>query len=325
MLDLKKFKEKRILVIGDVMLDETLTGEVNRISPEAPVPVVNIKNVSVYLPGGASNTANNIKSLGGEVILIGVVGNDEYNLKLQSALKKVGIEYHLFEEKDRFTTVKTRILGNSQGHSQQLIRLDKESTSSINLETENKIFNKFLEYSDSIDCLVLSDYFKGVLTKSLCKKIIEICNTNNVIVIGDPKPFDVERFNNSTILTPNLYEAEIISGLKKTDEKSLVKIASIIKDKLNLQSLIITLGKDGIFIDHKNSTMIVPTNTKDVVDVTGAGDTVIATLALALQCEFSFLEAVKLANYAAGLVVERIGTSTISADELERLNKDFSL
>lgn len=317
--DLEQFSNKKILVLGDVMVDETILGEVTRISPEAPVPIVNLNGDSTIVPGGASNTACNIQSLGGDVILFGVVGNDEYNIRLRNALKERGIDkVHLFEEVNRPTTVKTRVLGSAQGHYQQLIRLDREVTNKISHETEKSILNEFHNYVDLIGCVVLSDYCKGVLTNTLCQEIINTCNKNNIITIVDPKPYEISRFRNCTLLTPNIHEAKQITNMTRTGDESLKEMAQSIKDKFNSQSVVITLGKDGMLVLTESDYNIIPTNAKEVEDVTGAGDTVVAALSLALTSKLGFEESVTIANYAAGIAVGKRGTAQISLSELKK-------
>jgi len=275
-MNIDDFKNKKIIVLGDVMLDKSLFGEVVRISPEAPIPIVKIKGEPKLVPGGAANTASNISSLGAKVLLFGVVGDDGNAQSLGRALKEAGIENHLVKDADRPTITKTRVFGSAQGHQQQIIRLDQEEIISISSEIEDKLISALKVEIESADAVVLSDYAKGTLTVSLAETAIHLANENHKIIIVDAKPQNIGRFKRCTLATPNIHEAEQIVGSK---DMSLEAMANKIKELMECKQVIITLGKEGMYILNGGGKLI-PTKAKEILDVTGAGDTVVGTLAL---------------------------------------------
>jgi D-beta-D-heptose 7-phosphate kinase / D-beta-D-heptose 1-phosphate adenosyltransferase len=297
---LSGFSNKRIAVIGDVMLDSYVCGEVHRINPEAPVQIVDIKN-KIYEIGGAGNVAANISSLGGEAFLFGYIGDDESGKILIDKLKENGIQCYLPAISAK-TTLKTRIIGNNR----QLLRMDEESYSIASRKIEEEIVEHLEEFNPEV--IVASDYAKGVLTESLFgeMKMLE----KKIIV--DPKPQNKENYFGVYLITPNLKEAKKMSGLENID-----KIGEKLQNDYGCR-ILITQGKDGMTLFEQGKIINIPTQAKEVFDVTGAGDTVIATIALSLAYGSDLERAAFLANHAAGIVVGKAGTATVSLNELEQ-------
>lgn len=316
---LKDFSNKKIAVIGDMMLDEYIIGKVDRISPEAPVPVVNVTTES-YVLGGAANVINNLHSLNAMVYAFGVIGEDDNGKKLEKEFLKKSINVEgIIEDKERPTTVKKRIIA----HNQQLLRLDWENKKNIDICMESRILEIFRQKIQNIDAVILSDYNKGFLTENLVKELIKISNENNKIIIIDPKPENVDNYKNATSMTPNTKEAlQCIKAKEPDTETEFKENGKKLLKKLNLKNLLITRSEKGMSIFENESTENgdindIPTFAKEVYDVTGAGDTVIAVYTLAASTGASFYEAAKIANAAAGIVVGRIGTSTVTVSELK--------
>ncbi len=310
---LNEFNEKKIAVIGDLMLDEYIIGKVDRISPEAPVPVVNVESESFVL-GGAANVINNLSTLGAKVYCFGVTGDDENGKKMQETLARKGVNIEgIIEDKDRPTIVKKRIIA----HNQQLLRLDWEKNRKIVFYVEDRIINEFKSKIDEFDGVILSDYDKGVLTERVAKEIIKISNEKEKIVIVDPKPKNAMNYEGATSMTPNKKEAIQCLGVNEPDtEEEFKEIGKKLKEKLKLKNLLITRSEKGMSIFEDGEIEDIPTFAREVYDVTGAGDTVIAVFTLAATTQASFYEAAKIANTAAGVVVGRVGTSTVTKDEI---------
>lgn len=311
---LNEFSRKKIAVIGDLMLDEYIIGTVTRISPEAPVPVVNVKKENFVL-GGAANVVNNLNSLGVKVIPFGVIGNDNNGKKMLDEFNKkdVSTEY-LNILNDRPTIMKQRILANNQ----QLLRLDWEKKHPINEIEEDFILDNLKRIILDLDAIILSDYDKGVLTERVAKEIIALAKTNKKIVVVDPKPSNSLNYMGATAMTPNLKESAecIAKEIPETDEKTM-EIGLELREKLDLNHLLMTRSEKGMSIFlNDGSVSNIPTFAKEVYDVTGAGDTVISVYTLALSCGASYDEAAKIANTAAGIVVGRVGTSVVSVNEI---------
>jgi len=313
-------RKPHILVIGDLIIDQYLTGDSERISPEAPVQIVNITSEEFKL-GGAGNVVNNLVEFGSRVSLISVIGTCEVAKKL----KKLLLEKHintdlLIEEDSRKSSKKTRIISGNQ----QVIRFDSESIDVISKNSSNKIIraleDKILEY----DLLILSDYGKGVLGKNLTQSIIKIASKFNKKVLVDPKGLDFEKYSGSFLLTPNRSEASGWWGNKLNSLEDVEKCSKNLKDQLNLSYGLITLSNEGIGVYDK-SFKLFPTKAKEVFDVTGAGDTVIAALGFALASNFDMQASVQFANLAAGVVVSKIGSSVVSLQEIKYFynKKDF--
>jgi D-beta-D-heptose 7-phosphate kinase/D-beta-D-heptose 1-phosphate adenosyltransferase len=316
------FKNKKILVIGDLILDHYVQGEVSRISPEAPVPVVWARGEK-YLSGGVGNVGNNIIDLGANVSLCGVLGKDHYGESLFSILKKKGIDTDLIiQDPNRPTTLKSRIMAQHQ----QIVRLDWESNEEISLDTCNQILQKLDKDLDRFDGIIIEDYGKGVINPHLVSKLVTWAKAKGKIITVDPKEEHFDYYREVTALTPNLKEAQVAAGLKVKKDSEIDLLGSILMDKLKPQALLVTLGEQGMkLFTSKNKGHYIPTAALEVFDVTGAGDTVIAVFTLGLVSGLSFLEATQLANFAAGLVVEKLGAATVSPSDLvAAISKDKS-
>lgn len=302
---------KHALVIGDAMLDRYLMGEVNRISPEAPVPVVLIKS-QYDRAGGAANVAANLSLLGIKTHIIGCIGVDNEANILLNLMSEIKINTDcVIRSKQRPTVAKTRILG---GH-QQMMRLDQESNTTFSTEENVLLLNAIsAEIALKPAIVILSDYAKGLLSTEICQHIIAQCHTNNIIVLVDPKGHDYSKYKGATALTPNKKETAEACGTS-THDTHLIEKATTLKNALNLAFLVVTRGEEGISLIDTNSHLL-PATAKQVFDVSGAGDTVIATLAAGLIHALSPLEALQLANIAAGVVVGKVGTVPISRDDL---------
>ncbi|RBQ31264.1 bifunctional heptose 7-phosphate kinase/heptose 1-phosphate adenyltransferase [Arcobacter sp. FW59] len=304
-------KKPNILVIGDLMIDHYLWGSCDRISPEAPVQVVNVKKESSVL-GGAGNVINNLVTLGANVDVISVVGDDVVADELKNLLKIIEVETsNLIVEKDRKTSKKSRLIASQQ----QVLRYDMESIDDINENSHKKIISNLEKNIKKYSSIILSDYGKGVLTTDLTQSIIKIANENSVKVLVDPKGKDYTKYKGAYTLTPNKKEAQEATNIIIKDEESLIEASKILKEKCNLKVSLITLSEQGIAIFDENLT-IKPTVAREVYDVTGAGDTVIASIAFALGNGLNIQEAVSFANLAAGVVVGKIGSATATLDEI---------
>ncbi len=310
---LEKFPQAKVLIIGDLILDRFIRGESKRISPEAPVPVVEVKD-ETYNLGGAGNVANNIISLGGTVSVAGVVGNDYPAEILIKELNKKNIDTGgIFTDKAIKTSIKTRVIA---GH-QQVVRFDKETVCELSPLMAEKIIqfiNKKIPVSDAV---LISDYGKGVVTQKVISEIIRLTKKHKKLVTVDPKIENFSRYKFVDCLTPNIYEAMDGMGVSKIkSEKDFENLGEKILKKLKCRSVLITQGENGMTLFEKGKIYHIPTTAKEVFDVTGAGDTVISVLTLALSCGASLKEAAKIANYAAGIVVGKLGTAVVSSEEL---------
>ena len=315
---LEQFKNKKILVVGDIMLDKYIWGEVSRISPEAPVQVVKVEKES-YAPGGAANVANNVAALNGTTYMIGIVGNDNANEILISELKNRGINTDgILEDKNKPTIQKVRVIGKGQ----QLLRFDYEKKGYLDEGMERKILDFVVKRIQNIDAIIISDYAKGVITKNLAEKLIKLANEKKKIIIVDPKPKHKDFYKNATLITPNNHEACEMLNVEEENEESVIKVGKKILEELNAP-LIITRGEKGMAVFEKNGEITnIPTKAKEVYDIIGAGDTVVATLALALASNATLKEAATLANYAAGITVGKVGTSTVAVEEIKKAMED---
>lgn len=303
----------KILVIGDLMLDHYIIGQASRLSPEAPVPIVNVKKENKII-GGAANVASNLIDLGAKVSLAGITGNDSFGEEIKSILKTKNIDTHLIlKDGSRTTTVKTRVIASNH----QIVRVDHEDTHAIDQQMEADFFTSLYPHLESSDIIILSDYNKGLLTKSLCLKIIESCDQLQKKVIVDPKGLDYTKYKGSFIIKPNrkeLAEAAKTETIQNQDE--LVKAAEVIFSTTDSTYLIVTLSEGGIAIITPESCEILPVMATEVYDVTGAGDTVIATLSYCIALGFSIEEACHVANYAASIVIKHIGSATTTVAEI---------
>jgi rfaE bifunctional protein kinase chain/domain len=312
----KKFEEFRVLVIGDVMLDQYISGKVSRISPEAPVPIVNVKH-NEYRLGGAANVLANLHALNCTPIIASIVGNDNYgtifcNLLAEKNLSSDGI----LKVNNRITTIKTRIIGNNH----QLLRIDKEQDAPIDAATE-KLFLKSVEKilnSQKIDVIIFEDYDKGLLTKTIITKIISLANHLNIPTAVDPKLRNFTCFKNCTLFKPNL--KELSEGLKielnPITPTTLTNAAHKIFQLINPNYLLITLSEKGIYINNQKNHFLLPAHLRNVADVSGAGDTVISVAALCLAAQTDPYLLAELSNIAGGLVCEHLGVVPVNKEQL---------
>ena len=308
---IKLDKKPNILVIGDLMIDHYLWGSCDRISPEAPVQVVNVKKESSVL-GGAGNVINNLVTLGSVVDVISVIGNDSVANELKSLLEKIDVPTsNLVVENNRKTSKKSRLIASQQ----QVLRYDMESIDDINENSHKQIIQTLEKNIDKYSSIILSDYGKGVLTTNLTKEIIKIANKNNIKVLVDPKGKDYSKYKGSYTLTPNKKEAMEATNIDIKDESSLIEALKSLKTQCELEVSLITLSEQGIAIFDDELT-IKPTVAREVYDVTGAGDTVIASIAFALGNNLDIKDAIYFANLAAGVVVGKIGSATTTLDEI---------
>jgi len=309
------FGDARVLILGDIMLDEYMYGSVDRISPEAPVPVVNISSSKILL-GGAANVAANICSLGGEALLLGTVGDDEAAIKISQLLKSEKISDDLLvTDLTRRTTIKTRIIA----HSQQIVRADREDRHEVNPDIEKEIFSRFMSVADDIQAVIVSDYGKGVINQSLLEKLMSVCLQKNIFVAVDPKETHFNNYQKVSLITPNHHEAGFAYGRRIHNEKDLLEVGKGLLKRLQAKSILITRGPDGmsLFTEDSEPTHI-PTFAKKVYDVTGAGDTVIAVFVAATCAGADLVESAIVANAGAGLTVGEIGTATVTTDDLRQ-------
>lgn len=306
---IKEFPKKKILVIGDIILDRYIWGRVERISPEAPVPVVDVVRED-YMLGGAGNVASNIISLGGQATIVGITGKDSSAETLKRLFDNRRIKTALFED-ERPTTVKTRVIA----HNQQVVRFDMEQTDKI----QGKLFEKMLSYVKKAvpvhDAVIVSDYKKGVISAQLIKEILNVARGKKFIAV-DPKVGHFHIYKGVTLITPNKSEAQEGSGIKITDKKSLLKAGRTLMRRLDCPVVLITLGEQGMCLFEKGRVTEIPTFAKKVYDVSGAGDTVIAAFTLAHAAGASLLDAAVIANHAAGIVVGEVGTATVTPEQL---------
>ena len=316
-------KSPKLLVVGDLMIDHYLWGSCERISPEAPVQVINVDNESTVL-GGSGNVINNLKALGAEVDVISVIGGCEISDELKDLLNDINVNSeYLITQKDRITSKKSRIIAAQQ----QVVRYDRESTDEINTESQTKILNTFKKIIANYDAVLLSDYGKGVLTAELTQSLITIANNSNKKVLVDPKGLDYSKYKGAYLLTPNKKEASEATQINIHDNTTLTKAIKQLKTKCDLDISLITLSEQGVAI-YDNTLRTHPTVAREVFDVTGAGDTVLASLGFSLSCGLDIDDAVEFANLAAGVVVGKIGSATATLNEIieyeSSLNKSTS-
>ena len=311
MNQLKNFTPK-ILVVGDLMIDHYLWGSCDRISPEAPVQIVDVINETIVL-GGAGNTINNLNSLGAKVSVASVIGDDENGLELKKMLECIDVETaSLTVEASRKTSKKSRIIATGQ----QVIRYDNESKNSIDSSSVKSILKSLTSTISSFDIVVLSDYGKGVLTHELCQGIIKLSNSQGIKVVVDPKGNDFSKYRGAYLLTPNKKEAILATNIEINSEETLKEALLKLKNEVDLNVSLITLSEDGI-ATYDSELKRFPTVAKEVYDVTGAGDTVIASIAFAISAGKSIEDTAAFANLAAGVVVGKIGSATVTIDEIE--------
>jgi len=315
---LKNFSKSRILVIGDLILDRYIWGKVSRISPEAPVPVVEVTDDNFML-GGAANVANNIMALGGEATVAGVAGKDRAGEVLRELLKDQGIGCALFED-SRPTTIKTRVIA----HNQQVVRFDREDKNRVSARVMGEVI-AFLKHAvREHDAVIVSDYKKGMVSRDLIKGILKSARPHNELLAVDPKVGHFHCYKGVSLITPNLIEASYGSGVEIKDEKSLIRAGRTLMKKLSCGAVLITRGEEGMSLFEKGGITHIPTVARHVYDVTGAGDTVIATFTLAYASGASMQEAAVIANHAAGIVVGEVGTAVVTREKLLESLKESS-
>jgi len=310
MIDLKS-KCPKILVLGDLMIDHYLWGSCERISPEAPVQVININNETSRL-GGAGNVVNNLQKLGAKVDILSVIGNCEVSNELQVLLKNIGVSTkYLVTQNDRITAKKSRIIASQQ----QVVRYDRESSEDISLESKNTIIKTFNSIIKDYEVILISDYGKGLFTFDLTQSLISIAKNYNRKILIDPKGTDYLKYKGAYLLTPNKKEAIEATNINIVDDESLREAIIQLKSTCDLDVSLITLSENGVAI-YDNNFRIHPTTGKEVFDVTGAGDTVLASLGFSIACGLKIDQAVEFSNLAAGVVVGKIGSATASLNEI---------
>lgn len=309
----QKFYGKKVAVIGDMMLDGYFWGTVNRISPEAPVPVVEIDN-EFFRFGGAMNVAYNILKLGGVPLPIGVIGNDGDGKIVKRLMRETGIsDRGIVVDKTRPTTAKTRVIADNQ----HIVRIDKEKTNPVNNSTEKQILALLKKEIKKFDAVILQDYNKGVLSVNLIEAIIKLANQEKKIITVDPKFNNFFTYKNVTVFKPNRKETEDALGIRLRSEDEIILGGNKLLEKLNTKYVLLTLGEAGIVLFEKDKPIRrVPTKARKVADVSGAGDTVISTLTMALTTGIDIYDAAYLANFAGGLVCEEVGIVPIELDHL---------
>lgn len=307
-----------ILIVGDLMLDEYHWCDVARISPEAPVPICSI-HTTTLMPGGAGNVAHNLSELNGIPHLIGTIGDDSSGEKLMKTLQSSGIKTeYIHVSDDRPTILKSRVIA----HHQHVIRLDRDSPKTIKRSTHQAIINQAKELIPDMKAVLLSDYGKGTLSENVIQKIIAMSHEHSIPVIVDPKGTDYRKYKHATLLTPNFNEFCLASRSQPTSETMIHQKAIQLKNRLHLAGLLITRSEKGMsFINEENEKMDIETRAREVYDITGAGDTVIATLTLCLSAGWPMETACQFANYAAGIVVAKVGTSTTTISEIMEIIK----
>jgi len=313
-----RFPKARVLVIGDIIMDEYVWGDVSRISPEAPVPVVEVKRETKML-GGAANVINNMTTLGAKPILCGVIGKDITGEIILNNIQKMGLRTDgIVVEKDRPTSIKTRVVARNQ----QVVRFDRESRKDIRSESIKEILNFIGRNLDNLDAVVVSDYGKGVVSAPLMKELRGLVHSvpdGSVIIAVDPKTGNFEYYHGVDVITPNHHEAGAFCRFEILDEEMLNRAGKQIISELTCRSVLITQGRDGMTLfENSGEITHIPTVAKKVFDVTGAGDTVIGTFSLGLASGLDLKSAAILSNFAAGIVVGEVGTSTVSAEDLKK-------
>ena len=308
-----RFNNATVLVIGDIIADHYIWGKVERISPEAPVPIVDVQSES-FLLGGAGNVASNILSLGGRVRICGVVGRDDMGRWIINRLKSDGVcTDGIVVEEGRPSSKKTRVIA----HNQHVVRFDHESRGDISLHSQDLINEYIKTHINDIKVVIISDYAKGVITRDLVKNILQLAADYNLCVIVDPKLKHFEFYTGASIITPNTSEASIASGISISDNETLLKAGNILLNQSNAEAILITRSEHGMSLFQRNSDVThIPAVAREVYDVTGAGDTVVSTLALSVAAGASLRDSAFLANYAGGIVVGIVGTASVHQEQL---------
>jgi len=318
----KQFVGKKVLIIGDVMLDEYVFGTTSRLSPEAPIPIVDVEK-TVHVPGGAANAAFNLRSIGDETFLVGVVGKDEQAQQVKALLEEKGVKTDgLFVDPSRPTTLKSRIISQNQ----HIVRIDREKKHPLSKEMEKKLLRFVLPQIAKSDIVLISDYDKGVVTSGLAQTVIATAKKKGKKVLVDPKGVDFSKYRGCFMVTPNLKELEIALRMEKLDIKTLPQSAKMLLVHVNADAVLVTLSKHGMALLEKNGRYIhLPAPNVRVVDISGAGDTAIATFALALAAGADFEEAMFISTFACAVVIGKPGTATCSREELYRSIRETAL
>jgi rfaE bifunctional protein kinase chain/domain len=310
---LEDFRGKRVAVVGDLMLDRYYWGSVARISPEAPVPVVEVESESIRL-GGAANVANNVKSLGADPILIGVIGNDNtgtllHDLIVENAFTPIG----LIVADNRPTTVKTRVIA----HGQHVVRFDRETKNEISNALQHKILDIVKQNLHSLDAIIIEDYNKGVVVKSLINELVDLAEKDKKIITADPKFDNFFEYRGATVFKPNGKELEAAMGVKLVNNDAVEEVGKALMKRVKAKNILLTRGEKGMTLFEETGTIThIPAKTRKVADVSGAGDTVISTITVALASGATVREATSLANYAGGVVCGEVGIVPIERDAL---------
>ncbi len=309
-----RFAQARILVVGDIILDEYIWGKVSRISPEAPVPVVEVHRETRML-GGAANVASNLARLGATTVLCGVIGADQAGKEILKMIKDLGLATEaVISDRLRPTSIKTRVIA----HNQQVVRFDKESREPLGNENLGRILQYVSGVLAETDVILISDYGKGVVSRGLMEGIMRLARDRNIPIAVDPKTGNFPCYVGADIITPNHEEAGSYCRFVIEDDKSLMQAGQMLLADLSCAAVLITQGKDGMTLFEKAGKVThIPAVAKEVYDVTGAGDTVIATLCLGMAAGLDLASSALLANFAGGIVVGKVGTSTVSPDELK--------
>lgn len=311
-MDKIRNKKPHIAVVGDLMIDHYIWGSCERISPEAPVQVVSTHKESTVL-GGAGNVINNLHSLDAQITIFSVIGDDHHAQEISSLLSKTPLqERYIINEASRVTTKKSRIIASNQ----QVIRFDSETSENISLASQFTLLEALKKQLFHYDAILLSDYAKGVLTPSLTEDIISLAKEFNTPILVDPKGLDYSKYRGATLLTPNKKEASLATQIEIKDNTSLQEVGFKLKNELELEATLITLSEDGIAL-FEDEISIIPTVAREVYDVTGAGDTVLASLGVAIASGLSLKEACEFANKAAAVVVAKVGSATVTLNEIE--------
>ena len=315
-MSIEQYKEQlqkaHCLVVGDLMLDEYIYGDIKRISPEAPVPVINMQECK-YLLGGAANVAANISSLGAKATLVGIVGNNSETVIFKDLLGEKNVAFEGVISSKRVTTIKTRILGKNQ----QLLRIDKEQTSDIDDIDEELLVKKIKKLIKYVNAVVISDYCKGVCTERICRYVIELANKHNKYVFVDPKISDWARYSGASILTPNFFELNEASGqFLRNMPEDIIAASRVLLSDLQISNILVTRSQDGMMLVNNTDVYNFHTEAQEVFDVSGAGDTVVAAAAAFLSAGADLVEAVKISNIAAGIAVSKVGTYNVTFEEL---------
>ncbi len=312
---LGRFKKARVMVVGDIMHDIFIWGRVKRISPEAPVPVVEVHRETALL-GGAANVVGNVRALGAKAVLAGVVGTDPAGEAVLRELERIGARGACVHRSTRRpTAVKTRIIA----HQQQVVRFDREDPRQLKPSTFNKLWRSIKDSIGSVDAVVVSDYQKGLVSEKLMERLKGLCREKGKLLVVDPKPAHADWYRGVDLITPNSQEASVMTGTGIETDEDLERAGEMLLKRLQCKALLITRGEKGmsLFRNTKKPAHI-PARAREVYDVTGAGDTVVGAMAVALVAGMDMLDATKAANLAAGIVVGKIGTSVATVEEIKQ-------